>query len=123
MVWIETPTNPTMQLVDIEAVCKVVKAKSEALIVVDNTFMSAYFQVFIACKINISIIAAYHVVSKLKNSIILKLTLTPVHRFFCYGAILHEWHDIVHILVQISLERQHLKEIPSQSIDTQSLDT
>jgi len=45
MVWIETPTNPTMKLVDIEAVSSLVHSKSEAFVVVDNTFMSAYFQV------------------------------------------------------------------------------
>lgn len=49
MVWIETPTNPTMKLVDITAVCQAVRAESEAwnikpFVVVDNTFMSAYFQ-------------------------------------------------------------------------------
>lgn len=44
MVWIETPTNPTMKLVDIEAVSKLVHSKSSAFVVVDNTFMSAYFQ-------------------------------------------------------------------------------
>ncbi|KAL5022008.1 hypothetical protein ScPMuIL_001163 [Solemya velum] len=45
MVWIETPTNPTMQMVDIAAVSKVVKAEMpECLVVVDNTFMSSYFQ-------------------------------------------------------------------------------
>ncbi|KAL4235449.1 hypothetical protein ACF0H5_007085 [Mactra antiquata] len=46
MVWIETPTNPTMRLVDIEAVVKVVreKASPECFVVVDNTFMSSYFQ-------------------------------------------------------------------------------
>lgn len=50
MVWIETPTNPTMRLVDIQAVCKVVheKAPKDCFVVVDNTFMSSYFQVFIA---------------------------------------------------------------------------
>ena len=47
MVWIETPTNPTMQLIDIEAVVKAVreKASPECFVVVDNTFMSSYFQV------------------------------------------------------------------------------
>ncbi|XP_041357148.1 cystathionine gamma-lyase-like [Gigantopelta aegis] len=45
MVWIETPTNPTMKLVDIEAVCKIARAASkDVFIVVDNTFMSSYFQ-------------------------------------------------------------------------------
>ncbi|KAJ8305253.1 hypothetical protein KUTeg_015798 [Tegillarca granosa] len=47
LVWIETPSNPTMQLVDIEEVCRVVRAKNpKIIIVVDNTFMSSYFQRF-----------------------------------------------------------------------------
>ncbi|XP_064605172.1 cystathionine gamma-lyase-like isoform X2 [Liolophura sinensis] len=45
MVWIETPTNPTMKLVDLEAVTKLVKVKApKAFVVCDNTFMSSYFQ-------------------------------------------------------------------------------
>ncbi|BFZ16617.1 hypothetical protein BsWGS_19655 [Bradybaena similaris] len=49
MLWIETPTNPTLKLVDITAVCQAVRAVTEdwsekPFIVVDNTFMSAYFQ-------------------------------------------------------------------------------
>lgn len=45
LVWMETPTNPTMKLVDIKAVAKVVKEEApEAILVVDNTFMSSYFQ-------------------------------------------------------------------------------
>lgn len=43
MLWIETPTNPTLKLVDIEAVSKIAAAKN-ILVVVDNTFMSPYFQ-------------------------------------------------------------------------------
>lgn len=43
MVWIETPTNPMLKLVDIEATTKIAKAKN-ILSVVDNTFMSPYFQ-------------------------------------------------------------------------------
>lgn len=46
LVWIETPTNPTMKVVDIKACAEVVhKHKKDAVVVVDNTFMSAYFQV------------------------------------------------------------------------------
>ena len=41
MIWIETPTNPTLRLVDIEATAK---ANPKALIVVDNTFMTPIFQ-------------------------------------------------------------------------------
>ncbi len=43
MVWIETPTNPLLKLVDIEAVSKLAHGH-QALVVVDNTFMSPYFQ-------------------------------------------------------------------------------
>lgn len=44
LVWLETPSNPTMKVVDIKAVCKAVKKRCKAIIAVDNTFMSAYFQ-------------------------------------------------------------------------------
>lgn len=44
MVWIETPTNPTLKLVDIAAVAALVKPRENTFLVVDNTFMSAYFQ-------------------------------------------------------------------------------
>jgi cystathionine beta-lyase/cystathionine gamma-synthase len=43
MVWVESPTNPLLKLVDIEAVSKLAHVH-EALVVVDNTFMSPYFQ-------------------------------------------------------------------------------
>ncbi len=43
MVWIESPTNPLLKLVDIEAVSKLAHGH-QALVVVDNTFMSPYFQ-------------------------------------------------------------------------------
>ncbi len=43
MVWIETPTNPTMKLVDIKATAAAARAKG-IWSIVDNTFMSPYFQ-------------------------------------------------------------------------------
>lgn len=43
MLWLETPTNPMLKVVDIAAVAKVA-AKHNLLLVVDNTFMSPYFQ-------------------------------------------------------------------------------
>ena len=43
LVWIETPTNPTMQIVDIEGVAKITKEKG-LLLAVDNTFASPYLQ-------------------------------------------------------------------------------
>ncbi|HTG16811.1 MAG TPA: PLP-dependent aspartate aminotransferase family protein, partial [Blastocatellia bacterium] len=43
MVFIETPTNPVMSLVDIRAVAEITRRRGVRL-VVDNTFMSPYFQ-------------------------------------------------------------------------------
>lgn len=43
MIWAETPTNPTMKLVDLEAVSAISKAHN-LLLVVDNTFSSPYLQ-------------------------------------------------------------------------------
>jgi cystathionine beta-lyase/cystathionine gamma-synthase len=43
MVYIETPTNPLMSLSDIAAISKICRRK-KAELVVDNTFMSPYFQ-------------------------------------------------------------------------------
>lgn len=46
LVWLETPTNPTLKLADIQTISQIVKNKTsnQAIIVVDNTFMSPYFQ-------------------------------------------------------------------------------
>ncbi|MFO0880047.1 MAG: cystathionine gamma-synthase [Gemmataceae bacterium] len=43
LVWIETPTNPLLQLVDIAAVAEVAH-RGGALLAVDNTFASPYLQ-------------------------------------------------------------------------------
>ncbi len=43
MVWVETPTNPMMNVIDIKAVAAVCISK-ELLLVVDNTFASPYLQ-------------------------------------------------------------------------------
>lgn len=43
LIWIETPTNPLMKIVDIQAICKLVKDKN-ILVAVDNTFASPYLQ-------------------------------------------------------------------------------
>ena len=43
IVWIETPTNPLLQLLDIEALAAVAH-KAGALLAVDNTFASPYLQ-------------------------------------------------------------------------------
>ncbi|MDX1706357.1 cystathionine gamma-synthase [Pseudidiomarina sp.] len=41
MIWVETPSNPMLKLVDIDAIVKVAKAR-DILVVVDNTFATPY---------------------------------------------------------------------------------
>jgi len=43
MIWLETPTNPLLNIIDIEAVCNIAKAHN-ILVAVDNTFASPYLQ-------------------------------------------------------------------------------
>ncbi len=43
LIWVETPTNPMMNIIDIEAVAKVAK-KHSVLLAVDNTFATPYLQ-------------------------------------------------------------------------------
>ena len=43
LIWIETPTNPMLNIIDIKAVCKIAKANN-ILVCVDNTFSSPYLQ-------------------------------------------------------------------------------
>lgn len=44
LIWVETPTNPMMNIIDIEAVSKTAKTH-EVLLAVDNTFATPYLQV------------------------------------------------------------------------------
>ena len=43
LIWVETPTNPMMNIIDIEAVSKIAK-KHNILFAVDNTFATPYLQ-------------------------------------------------------------------------------
>ena len=43
LVWVETPSNPLLKVVDISKAAEIAHA-SKALLAVDNTFMSPYFQ-------------------------------------------------------------------------------
>ena len=47
MVWVETPTNPLLRVVDIAAVAEIAHARA-ALVVVDNTFATPWLQLPIA---------------------------------------------------------------------------
>ncbi|XP_035306536.1 cystathionine gamma-lyase [Cricetulus griseus] len=44
LVWIETPTNPTLKMTDIEACARIVHKRGDIILAVDNSFMSSYFQ-------------------------------------------------------------------------------
>ena len=43
LIWVETPTNPMMNIIDIEAVSEIAK-KHDLLLAVDNTFATPYLQ-------------------------------------------------------------------------------
>lgn len=43
LIWVETPTNPMMNIIDIEATSKIAK-KHDILLAVDNTFATAFLQ-------------------------------------------------------------------------------
>jgi cystathionine gamma-lyase/cystathionine beta-lyase len=43
LIWVETPTNPTMQIIDIAACAEITKGKN-IMLAVDNTFASPYLQ-------------------------------------------------------------------------------
>ncbi len=64
MVWIESPTNPTLKVIDIEAICKDVKAiNPEIKVVADNTFCSPY----ICSPLLLGADVAYHSITKYIN--------------------------------------------------------
>lgn len=44
LVWLETPTNPNLKVFDIEGVVQRAHDQQDALVAVDNTFLSPYFQ-------------------------------------------------------------------------------
>ena len=44
LVWLETPTNPLLNIIDIKAVADIVKGRRNILLTVDNTFATPYLQ-------------------------------------------------------------------------------
>lgn len=44
MIWLETPTNPTLKISDISAIAEIAKIVKGIILVVDNTFATPYFQ-------------------------------------------------------------------------------
>lgn len=63
MVWIETPSNPLMKIIDIEAVAEVAHSQEDVLCVIDNTFASSYFQ----RPLNMGCDIVYHSCTKYMN--------------------------------------------------------
>ncbi len=43
LIWVETPTNPTMQITDVKG-CSAIAREHDLILVVDNTFASPYLQ-------------------------------------------------------------------------------
>lgn len=62
VVWVESPTNPTMKVVDIAHLSEIAHKKG-ALVVVDNTFLSPYY----ANPLDIGADVVLHSVSKYIN--------------------------------------------------------
>ena len=62
LIWLESPTNPTLKISDIAAIASLAK-ETNTLSVVDNTFMSPYFQNPVVLGADI----AYHSLTKFIN--------------------------------------------------------
>lgn len=62
LVWCETPTNPTLKIADIQEIARITHAHG-ALLVVDNTFASPYFQT----PLDLGADIVYHSVTKYIN--------------------------------------------------------
>lgn len=44
IIWLESPTNPTLKITDIQSIAEITKKYNSICLVVDNTFMSPYLQ-------------------------------------------------------------------------------
>lgn len=65
MVFLETPSNPLMRLIDIAELSRIIhEANPKILVVVDNTFMTPYFQVG-------SILCCNHLLNGAVNKVLL----------------------------------------------------
>lgn len=53
LVWLETPTNPLLNIIDIKAIVELVKTRKEILVTVDNTFATPYLQTPLDLGVNI----------------------------------------------------------------------
>ena len=62
MIWIETPTNPLLKIVDIKKISEIAH-RNNSIVVVDNTFLTPYFQ--LPLKLGADVVV--HSVSKYLN--------------------------------------------------------
>lgn len=44
MIWMESITNPLLTVLDIKGVCEIAHSQSNIIVVVDNTFLTSYYQ-------------------------------------------------------------------------------
>lgn len=60
LIWVETPTNPTLKVCDIEAICNLAKSKN-IITAVDNTFPSPYLQspILLGADISVNSVTKY----------------------------------------------------------------
>ncbi|GLH08233.1 Cystathionine gamma-lyase [Gryllus bimaculatus] len=63
LVWVETPTNPLLKVVDIAKVADIVHKHKDIILVVDNSFMTPYFQQ----PLNLGADVSMHSLSKYMN--------------------------------------------------------
>nr|XP_012226752.1 PREDICTED: putative cystathionine gamma-lyase 2 [Linepithema humile] len=55
MIWLESPSNPLLKVVDLKALVDAVKSRRpDIIVVVDNTFLTCYFQKPLEFKVDIS---------------------------------------------------------------------
>ena len=46
MLYLESPTNPRMKIIDIEVVCRLIREiNKDIIIILDNSFLTPFFQV------------------------------------------------------------------------------
>lgn len=91
MVWLETPTNPLLKIIDIKAVVDLLKSRRPDIItVVDNTFLTCYFQVSVLASV-----LHFFVLEKYVTAILFfSKSENYIHTFLQYTTIVHNYCTI-----------------------------
>ena len=80
LIWLETPTNPTMKITDIQAIADEIRRNHpHCLLAVDNTFCSPYFQSPLVLGADIVVHSVTKYVSWLDPGVLLLRTFTSVY--------------------------------------------